>query len=290
MTLGPGDQGGAVPGRRRHARRSITGMIGQFLVLMSAGFLFVTSATTANGTELRSDRADAADLLRAEQARYEARARKAAALHREVETLTARAAVGDSAVSGVQSRSRSLLVSAGMTSMRGPGITVTLDDAPRSGTLPDGVRPDDLVVHQQDVQAVVNALWAGGAEAIQLMDQRVISTSAVRCVGNTLILQGRVYSPPFRVTAIGNVATMRRALDESPQVDIYQEYVRALGLGWWVVRHSSVTVPAYAGSLELRYARIPQPDDATRSGRPSASSGGGRPATHATIRSDIPPR
>ena len=63
--------------------------------------------------------------------------------------------------------------------------------------LPEGVGVDDIVVHQQDVQAVVNALWSGGAEAMMVMDQRLISTSAVRCVGNTLILQGRVYSPPF---------------------------------------------------------------------------------------------
>ena len=69
---------------------------------------------------------------------------------------------------------------------------MTLDDAPRRASLPGTAKPDDLVVHQQDVQAVVNALWHGGAEAMHAQDQRVISTSAVRCVGNTLILQGRV--------------------------------------------------------------------------------------------------
>ena len=85
-------------------------------------------------------------------------------------------------------------------------MTVTLADAPRSAdrVLPEGTSPDDVVVHQQDVQAVVNALWAGGAEAMQIMDQRIVSTSAVRCVGNTLILQGRVYSPPYEITAIGD--------------------------------------------------------------------------------------
>lgn len=246
------------PGRRRRARRSPAGLVGEFMVLAIAGFLFVTSATTAKGTQLRSDRADAADLLRTEQGRYEAQAKQAAALQREVDSLTARAALGDSAVADLQARSQNLLVAVGMKPVRGPGLTVTLDDAPRTGAVSSAVRPDDLVVHQQDVQAVVNALWAGGAEAIQLMDQRVISTSAVRCVGNTLILQGRVYSPPYRVKAVGNVATMQRALDESPQVSVYQEYVRAVGLGWSVVRQASVTIPAYTGSLELRYAKTPQ--------------------------------
>ena len=239
-----------------------------------AGFLFVTSAQTANGTELRSDGPDAAGVLRAEQARYQARVAEATAVQHEVNTLTARAAVGNSAVAAVQKRSQRLLVSAGLEAMRGPGLAVTLDDAPRHGAIPTDARPDDLVVHQQDVQAVVNALWAGGAEAMQLMDQRVISTSAVRCVGNTLILQGRVYSPPYRVTAIGNVSAMLRAMDESREINIYQEYVAAYGLRWSVVQHNTVTVPAYAGSLELRYAKAPPAPDNS----PSPAAGTGSPA------------
>ena len=65
-----------------------------------------------------------------------------------------------------------------------------------------------------------------------LMDQRVISTSAVRCVGNTLLLQGRVYSPPYRITAIGNLQGMRTALDNSAAVQIYREFVNVFQLGY----------------------------------------------------------
>ena len=93
---------------------------------------------------------------------------------------------------------------------------------------------DDVVVHQQDVQAVVNALWRGGATGMTVMDQRIISTSAVRCVGNTLILQGRVYSPPFTVTATGDPATLEAELSADPQVQIYLQYVEKVGLGWLV--------------------------------------------------------
>jgi uncharacterized protein YlxW (UPF0749 family) len=102
---------------------------------------------------------------------------------------------------------------------------------------------------------VVNALWAGGAEAMMLMDQRVISTSAVRCVGNTLILQGRVYSPPYVIQAIGDPARLRDALDKSPQMKIYREYVDAVGLGYDVKSKDKLTFPAYAGSLSLLNAK-----------------------------------
>jgi uncharacterized protein YlxW (UPF0749 family) len=155
---------------------------------------------------------------------------------------------------------------------------VTLDDAPTGGTRPPGVQPDDLVVHQQDVQGVVNALWAGGAEAMMLMDQRVISTSAVRCVGNTLILQGRLYAPPYRISAIGNVADLNRAIAASPTIPIYLEYHNRLGLGW-DVNEQDLRMPAYAGSLALHHARVPRepsPSPSPSASGPSGASGSSR--------------
>jgi uncharacterized protein YlxW (UPF0749 family) len=140
--------------------------------------------------------------------------------------------------------------------VHGPAVRVRLDDAPRraDGSRPAGASADDLVVHQQDVQAVVNALWAGGAEAMTIMNVRVISTSAVRCVGNTLLLNGRVYSPPFVVTAIGDPGRLRGALDASDGVRAFREFVRDFGLGYTVEDEADVTLPGYEGSTSLQYA------------------------------------
>ncbi|NEB71259.1 DUF881 domain-containing protein, partial [Streptomyces fulvissimus] len=71
-------------------------------------------------------------------------------------------------------------------------------------------------------------------KGIKVMDQRLISTSAVRCVGNTLILQGRVYSPPYTVTAVGDQKKLKEALAASPEIQNYMLYVNAYGLGWKV--------------------------------------------------------
>ena len=127
--------------------------------------------------------------------------------------------------------------------------------AASAASLPDGVTVDDIVVHQQDVQAVVNALWRGGAEAMMIQDQRIISTSAVRCVGNTLILQGRIYSPPFVVSAMGDQAAMRAALDADPQVAVYRQWVDAVGLGYEVTTGEG-EFPAYSETLDLRHAVV----------------------------------
>ena len=78
-----------------------------------------------------------------------------------------------------------------MDPVHGPGLIVTLNDAQRdaNGRFPRDASPDDLVVHQQDIQAVLNAMWSAGAEAIQMQDQRIIATSVARCVGQHVAAQ-----------------------------------------------------------------------------------------------------
>jgi uncharacterized protein YlxW (UPF0749 family) len=219
-----------------------------------AGVLFATSAEVSHGTDLRSaGDTSLPDLIRAEQHQVAESTAQVNALRRSVAALSSPVAAGTKKVEQLQDAAAGLGLAAGTESVRGPGLTVSLDDAHLSA-VPAGFTGDDLVVHQQDVQAVVNALWAGGAEAMMLQGQRVISTSAVRCVGNTLILQGRVYSPPYRVTAVGDQDKLRHALDASPPIQNYLQYVQAYGLGWKVAADDRTTLPGYTGSVDLHYA------------------------------------
>ena len=91
---------------------------------------------------------------------------------------------------------------------------------------------------------------------MMIQDQRVIATSAVRCVGNTLILQGRVYSPPYVISAIGKIDALTEALDKDPQVTIYKEWVDAVGLGYRVTTEAKATFPAYSGSVSQSVAKV----------------------------------
>jgi uncharacterized protein YlxW (UPF0749 family) len=100
----------------------------------------------------------------------------------------------------------------------------------------------------------VNAVWAAAADGVAIMDRRLIGTSAVRCVGNTLLLQGRTYSPPFVVTAIADPAAVRAQLAASPQVGVFQQAVEAFGLTFEVRERNEVVLPAYDGPLDLEYA------------------------------------
>jgi uncharacterized protein YlxW (UPF0749 family) len=229
------------------------------VVALLTGLLVTTSAHTAQGTALRDDRTPQLTSLIADRNRQiEQLSQQEAQLRGSVEAKTNAVAGTDADTASQQLRGDAKKASAGLTAVRGTGITVRLNDAPKrpEGTLPQGVHPDDVVVHQQDVQAVVNALWAGGGEAMTIMGVRVISTSAVRCVGNTLLLGGRVYSPPFEVTAIGDPDRLRAALDAAPGVAAFREAAATLGLGYQVTTRADVTLPAYDGSTDLQYARV----------------------------------
>lgn len=226
-----------------------------------AGFLLATAATTADGTELRNDRRPELKSLIAQRRHEVSQAdAKAAQLRGEVAERAAAQAGSGGRVGQEQSRAGQAREPAGLTAVSGPGIVVRLDDAPRraDGNRPAGATVDDLVVHQQDVQSVVNALWVGGADAVMIMNVRVISTSAVRCVGNTLLLDGKVYSPPFAVAAIGDPARLQRSLDVAEGVRLFRAAVVAFGLRYQVKVETDVNIPAFGGSTSLHFARVPE--------------------------------
>jgi len=227
------------------------------VVALSAGLLFATSGQTAQGTDLRAG--DDSQLSTLIDQREDAVARQQAELARvqqQIDELTDAAASRDGQVADVQAQADAGLTAAGLTPLTGTGVQVTLDDAPRQpgGGLPSGATGDDVVIHQSDVQGVVNALWAAGASGVAIMGRRLIATSAVRCVGNTLLLQGRTYSPPFVVTAIGDARQMRQQLAASPDVRLLADAADRYGLTYDVADKTRVELPAYDGSPALQYA------------------------------------
>jgi uncharacterized protein YlxW (UPF0749 family) len=242
---------------RRSDRPRSGWSLGVPLIALAAGLLFTTTANAAGGTALREDRRpQLAQLIDEQRKKVASAEERAAGLRADVNRQTEWLAGSDGAVAVERDRAEAVREAAGFTALTGPGVVVELDDAIRPGNLPDNVSNDDLVVHQSDVQAVVNALWAGGAEAMSIMDVRVLATTAVRCVGNTLLLHGQVYSPPFRIAAIGDTAAMQRALASSEGVRLFKDAVEHYRLGYRETVVSALEVPAYEGSTGVRTAEV----------------------------------
>ncbi|NEB04661.1 DUF881 domain-containing protein [Streptomyces sp. SID13726] len=248
-------QAGSSPVRGRGFRPVRVLTVGVFAL---AGLIFFTSFNTAKGTNIRTDASllKLSDLIQERSHKNGGLDESNGSLRRDVEALAER---DDGSTRAEDDKLAALENRAGTQKLKGDAITVTLDDAPPNATakLPGypEPQPDYLVIHQQDLQAVVNALWQGGAKGVKVMDQRLISTSAVRCVGNTLILQGRVYSPPYKIQAIGDPGKLKQSLADSKAIQNYMVYVNVYGLGWNVADDSTVTLPGYSGTVDLHYAK-----------------------------------
>lgn len=234
------------------ANRSGYGRIGTILVCAIAGFSMAVSAVFSSGSDLRPNRStDLVELVRGQADRNKAMNSKLSEQRGVVDRLAAGAASG-----GVdhQPQLEQAGSEAALTAVRGPGVQVSLNDAPLD-VKPPGVAADLLVVHQQDIQAVVNALWSGGAEAMTIQGVRVTSTTGIKCVGNSVVLKGVPYAPPYDIVAIGDPARLEAALATSPEIKIYRQYVRAYQLGYSQHRFSEAVMPGFEGSIELKWAR-----------------------------------
>ncbi len=248
--------GGRGGGPRRDESRPSRWRVGVPLVCLFAGLLLGATHGVSRGGEIRrSDAPRLVDLVRREQFEVD---RLNAERDRLASTIdSTHGGSSDSALAAMLRRSAELAGDAGMDPVHGPGLIVTLNDAQRdaNGRFPRDASPDDLVVHQQDIQAVLDALWSVGAEAVQMQDQRIVATSAPRCVGNTLLLNGRTYSPPYTITAIGDAGAMQAALAAAPLVILYKQYVVRFGLGYTEHVTPDVRVAGYSQPVRMHFAQ-----------------------------------
>lgn len=240
-----------MPASAASSRRSLGWSVG--VVGLIAGIMFATNASLFATPPDERRPQNLAQLIHLERDRLEETNREVEELRSEVADLIK----NQSTVSGP---SQGTQIAAGRVAVDGPGVVVKLWDAPVRDPLPDGVGADDLIVHQQDLESVINALWAGGAEAMAVQGHRVTSRSSIRCVGNVLLIDGSVYSPPYEITAIGGPRMLESSLMSSPEVLTYLDYVEALQLGWSLETKDSLHIAADEGSITMNFAALPGED------------------------------
>jgi len=143
---------------------------------------------------------------------------------------------------------------AGLLPVKGPGLEILLDDAP---VIPPEENPQDYVIHDYDLMVVVNALWSGGAEALSINDLRVVSQTAIRSVGSTILINSQLTAAPYLVEAIGDSRLMAIALQEDGATSgLIEDAVDRLGLVVDVSESEDIEMPGYTGSLNFNYALL----------------------------------
>ena len=177
--------------------------------------------------------------------------------------LLAASAVGQQALDTLARAERG----AAAVPVTGPGLLVTLanaapnaDDDPVGG----GTEQDPRgMVRDGDLQLVVNALWAAGAEAVSINDQRLGATSAIRFAGEAVLVDFRPVTNPYLIRAIGDPDTLSAQFLASPEVGALAVISESFDLRFEFSREDELTLPA-ASTLELRSAEPGRP----RRGRP----------------------
>ena len=237
------------------SRRWLSWRIGTPAVVLLCGALFVVSATNSEGTDLRPGRyTDLAALTSQEANKYDVLRQRVGDLRAEVERLSD--SVNGKVVQRFNRRIERLEEPAGLTPKTGPGVSVTLSDAPEEVINSTSQDLNLLVVHQQDIQAVVNAMWKGGAEAVTVQGQRVITTTGIKCEGNAVQLHGVPYPQPYVIEAVGEQSQLLQAITDDDYLQLYREQatIPDISVGWDLQLRARVTAPAYQGLTDLSYA------------------------------------
>ena len=151
-------------------------------------------------------------------------------------------------------------LAAGTVAASGPGLRVVVDDAsPNGGS-------DGNQVLDRDLQTLVNALWASGAEAVAIDGQRLTTQSAIRQAGSSILVNFEPVPRPYVIIAIGDPVAMATSFGASPAAARMRTYAQVYGLHFSFARAEALTVPRAPG-LPLRYAK-PLLGRRTGEGRP----------------------
>lgn len=167
------------------------------------------------------------------------------ALLKEVETLK-----DSTSKEVIEEQVENLKMGAGLLTVKGPGVVVTIDDSKRQSK--PGENPNLFVIHDDDILKVINELWAAGAEVVSINEQRLIATSEIRCAGPTLSVNNTRYSPPYEIKAIGDGKNLENSLRMRGGV---VEMLQGWGIQINIKREDEIEVPAYKGSFRFEYAK-----------------------------------
>jgi uncharacterized protein YlxW (UPF0749 family) len=242
------------------------------VALLALGFLIAAQLATEGPrvrytTQERTPLLQTADELQSEQDGLKAR----------ILELRSRIQAAEGLGAGAEDRVRVLNVqleqariAAGLIALTGSGIVLQLEDS-RAPVPPDG-RESDYLVGSRDIRVVVEELWGAGAEAIAVNGERITPTSAIIDVGSSLLVNSAYLTPPYQVTALGPAELYDRLSASPGFIDFVRARSEGFGIRVSLAEPDSVDVPAFVGTVTLRYSRPNPAPSATPSATPTRAA------------------
>ena len=252
------------------------------VALLVLGFL-IAAQLAAEGprvrytTQERTPLVQTAKDLQTEQDGLKARILE---LRAKIQTVETQGQGSAATVKDLNTQLQQARIAAGLIPLTGSGIVIQLDDSKEP--VPPGGSQADYLVGSRDIRVVVEELWNAGAEAISVNGERLTTSTAIIDVGSSVLVNSAYLTPPYQVSALG-APDLYQKLSASPA---FVDFVRARGAGYGiqisVAEPQSVDIPAFVGTVTLRYSRpvesaSPGPS-AGESAGPGGSSSDSKPA------------
>lgn len=175
-------------------------------------------------------------------------------LQSELELYRQQAASGDEGSEALKTELEQMEITAGLTDVEGPGVTVVLEDSTQTNVTGDEA---DYLIHDSDIMSVINELRSAGAEAVSLNGERIMATSEIRCTGAVVTVNGRRYAAPYVIFAIGDPTTLYNALTmRNGVVDVLGQW----GISVKVTTSDQLLITKYNGTIDYQYAQILPPE------------------------------
>jgi uncharacterized protein YlxW (UPF0749 family) len=160
-------------------------------------------------------------------------------------------------------------IAAGLIPLTGTGIVLQLEDSEQP--VPKDGSQSDYLVGSRDIRTVVEQLWLAGAEAIAINDERVTPTTAIIDIGSSLLVNSAYLAPPYQVTALGPADLYQRLSSAPGFIDFVHARAEGYGIRLSFAEPPSVDMPAFVGTVSLRYSRSLAPAPGSPSNEPNPS-------------------
>lgn len=138
----------------------------------------------------------------------------------------------------------------GLTKMQGSGVIITMDDAKNS------LANIDSITHAADLRDLVNFLWNLGAGAISINGERIVNTTSIDCIVNTILINTTHTTAPFTIEAVGDGKILESQLNNVNNLKDIKKRVKNEGLVFSAASSKEITINEYKGSFVVENAKI----------------------------------
>jgi uncharacterized protein YlxW (UPF0749 family) len=184
---------------------------------------------------------------------YQSEIRKLRLRNTELENNAAKGKNNDDTIKTINKELQDTKLLAGLTEVEGQGVEVVLSDSKKRSDFPFD---QNNLIHDADINAIVNELKASGAEAIEVNGQRVVASTAIRCLGPVVSVNDVRSAPPVIIKAVGSADTLYTGLNiQDGVLDQIRRYDPAMVR---MEKKKLLHLPAFTGSTTLHYARLPE--------------------------------